>query len=263
MIARVILYAVGGLTLVFLVAPILVVVPLGFSASPYLEFPPAGFSLQWYARYFASGKWMAATLLSVQIGLGTTALALALGIPAAFGLVRRPFPGKGALTAFFMAPIIVPYIITAIAVYFLFARLGLVGNPLGLLAAHTLLALPKVVVIVAAALKGFDRTLERASLSLGAGPWTTFRRVTYPSIRPAVMTAALFAFLTSFDELILSMFITGPTAVTLPKLMWDAVRLEIEPTIAAASSLLIGVAVIVLGAMELLRRKSAIRVPVS
>jgi putative spermidine/putrescine transport system permease protein len=256
-------YVVGGFTLGFLVLPIAVVLPLGFSASPYLEFPPAGFSLQWYARYFASPRWMAATLLSAEIAVGTTALALAVGVPAAFGLVRRPFPGKGALLAFFMAPIIVPYIITAIAVYFLFVRIGLVGHPLGLLTAHTLLAVPKVVVIVAAALKGFDRTLERASLSLGAGPWTTFWRVTYPGIRPAVVTAALFSFLTSFDELILSMFITGPTSVTLPKLMWDAVRLEIDPTIAAASSLLIGVAVLILGAMEALRRKAGVRVPVS
>jgi len=260
---RTILYAIAGVTLIFLVLPIFIVLPLSFSASPYLEFPPAGFSLQWYARYFASAKWMAATLLSAEIALGTTAVALALGIPAAFGLVRRQFRGKGALVAFFMSPIIVPYIITAIAMYFLFARLGLIGSPLGLLIAHTLLAVPKVVVIVAAALKGFDRTLERASMSLGAGPWVTFRRVTYPGIRPAVMAAALFSFLTSFDELILSMFITGPTAVTLPKLMWDAVRLEMDPTIAAASSLLIGVAVFLVGAMEVLRRQAAIRVPMS
>lgn len=260
---RTILYAIAGVTLIFLVLPIFIVLPLSFSASPYLEFPPAGFSLQWYARYFASAKWMAATLLSAEIALGTTVVALALGIPAAFGLVRRQFRGKGALVAFFMAPIIVPYIITAIAIYFLFARLGLIGSPLGLLIAHTLLAVPKVVVIVAAALKGFDRTLERASMSLGAGPWVTFCRVTYPGIRPAVMAAALFSFLTSFDELILSMFITGPTAVTLPKLMWDAVRLEMDPTIAAASSLLIGVAVFLVGTMEVLRRQAAIRVPMS
>jgi ABC-type spermidine/putrescine transport system permease subunit II len=259
---RAALYAIGGVTLVYLVLPIFVVVPLSFSGSPYLEFPPSGFSLRWYARYFASDKWMAATLLSTQIGLGTTALALAVGVPASFALVRREFWGKGMLLAFFMSPIIVPYIITAIAVYFLFARTGLVGHPLGLLAAHTLLAAPKVVVIVAAALKGFDRTLERASLSLGAGPWTTFARVTYPGIRPAVVTAALFAFLTSFDELILSMFITGPSAVTLPKLMWDAVRLDIEPTIAAASSLLIGVAVVIQATMETLRRRATFRVPI-
>jgi putative spermidine/putrescine transport system permease protein len=260
---RTILYAIAGVTLIFLVLPIFIVIPLSFSASPYLEFPPAGFSFQWYARYFASARWMAATALSAEIALGTTAFALALGIPAAFGLVRRQFRGKGALVAFFMSPIIVPYIITAIAIYFLFARLGLIGSSLGLLIAHTLLAVPKVVVIVAAALKGFDRTLERASMSLGAGPWVTFCRVTYPGIRPAVMAAALFSFLTSFDELILSMFITGPTAVTLPKLMWDAVRLEMDPTIAAASSLLIGVAVFLVGTMEVLRRQAAIRVPMS
>jgi putative spermidine/putrescine transport system permease protein len=253
---------VAVLTLVFLVAPVFVVFPLSFSASPYLEFPPSGFSLQWYGRYFDSDKWTTATVLSVEIALGTTALALLLGIPAAFGLVRGEFRGKGLLVAFFMAPIIIPYIITAIAVYFLFAHLGLVGTRLGLLAAHTLLALPKVVIIVAAALKGFDRTLERASLSLGAGPLATFRRVTFPVIRPAVVTAALFAFLTSFDELILSMFITGPTAVTLPKRMWDAVRLEIDPTIAAASSLIIAVAVVILVSTEVLRRRSAsIRIP--
>ena len=190
---RTALYAIAGVTLIFLVLPIFIVFSLSFSASPYLEFPPAGFSLQWYARYFGSARWMSATTLSAEIALGTTAVALALGIPAAFGLVRRQFRGKGALVAFLMTPIIVPYIITAIAVYFLFARLGLIGSPLGLLIAHTLLAVPKVVVIVAAALKGFDRTLERASLSLGAGPWATFCRVTYPGIRPAVMVAALFS----------------------------------------------------------------------
>lgn len=253
---------VAVLTLVFLVAPVFVVFLLSFSASPYLEFPPSGFSLQWYGRYFDSDKWTSATVLSVEIALGTTALALLLGIPAAFGLVRGEFRGKGLLVAFFMAPIIIPYIITAIAVYFLFAHLGLVGTRLGLLAAHTLLAIPKVVIIVAAALKGFDRTLERASLSLGAGPLATFRRVTFPVIRPAVVTAGLFAFLTSFDELILSMFITGPTAVTLPKRMWDAVRLEIDPTIAAASSLIVAVAVVILVSTEVLRRRSAsIRIP--
>jgi putative spermidine/putrescine transport system permease protein len=259
---RAALAIVAVLTLVFLVAPVFVVFPLSFSASPYLEFPPSGFSLQWYGRYFDSDKWTTATVLSVEIALGTTALALLLGIPAAFGLVRGEFRGKGLLVAFFMAPIIIPYIITAIAVYFLFAHLGLVGTRLGLLAAHTLLAIPKVVIIVAAALKGFDRTLERASLSLGASPLATFRRVTFPVIRPAVVTAALFAFLTSFDELILSMFITGPTAVTLPKRMWDAVRLEIDPTIAAASSLIIAVAVVILVSTEVLRRRSAsIRIP--
>jgi putative spermidine/putrescine transport system permease protein len=260
---KTVLYGIAILTLAFLVLPILIVVPLAFSASPYLEFPPAGFSLQWYARYFASPRWTGATVLSIQIALAATALALALGIPAAFGLVRRQFRGKSALLAFFMAPIIVPYIITAIAMYFMFARLGLLGTPLSLLLAHTLLAFPKVVVIVAAALKGFDRSLERASMSLGAGPSTTFFRVTYPGIRPAVITAGLFAFLTSFDELILTMFIAGPTTVTLPKQMWDAVRLEIDPTIAAASSLLIAVAVFILVVTELLRRRVGVKVPVS
>jgi putative spermidine/putrescine transport system permease protein len=259
---KIVLHAVAGAALVFLVLPILVIVPLAFSASPYLEFPPAGFSLQWYERYFASARWTGATVLSLQVAAAATALALALGVPAAFGLVRRPFRGKSALLALFMAPIIVPYIITAIAVYFLFARLGLLGTPVSLLLAHTLLAVPKVVVIVAAALKGFDRTLERASMSLGAGPVTTFLRVTYPAIRPAVITAALFAFLTSFDELILTMFIAGPTTTTLPKQMWDAVRLEIDPTIAAASSLLIAVAVFILAVTELLRRRVGVKLPV-
>lgn len=261
---RLLLRAVAGLTLAFLALPVLVVVPLSFSASPYLEFPPAGLSLQWYGRYLASARWMTATLFSLQIAAGTTVVALLLGVPAAFGLVRREFPGKGLVVAFFMAPIIVPYIITAIAVYFLFVRLGLIGSAPGLLVAHSLLALPKVIVIVAAALKGVDRNLERASLSLGAGPLVTFLRVTLPVIRPAVTTAALFAFLTSFDELILTMFITGPTSVTLPKQIWDAVRLEIDPTIAAASTLIMAVAGFILAVTELLRRRSgAVQIPMS
>lgn len=262
--ARFALRLVALMTLAFLALPMLVVFPLSFSASLYLEFPPKGFSLQWYERYFTEAKWTAATALSLEIALGATLIALAVGIPAAFGLVRGEFPGKGLLVAFFMSPIIVPYIITAIAVYFVFVRLGLVGTVLGLLLAHALLAIPKVIVIVAAALKGFDRNLERASLSLGASPLVTFLRVTYPVLRPAAATAALFAFLTSFDELILTMFVAGPTTVTLPKLIWDAVRLEIEPTIAAASALIMSVAVFILAATELLRRRSStVQIPMS
>ena len=251
-------------TLAFLVLPIFVVFPLSFSASQYLEFPPSGFSLQWYENYFATSKWTDATLMSFQIALGTTVVALLLGTAAAFGLVRGKYPGKGALTAFFMTPIIIPYIITAIAIYFLFSRLGIIGNPFGLMMAHSLLAIPKVLLIVAGSLKGFDETLERASMSLGAGRFTTLYRVTYPVIRPSVVTAGLFAFLTSFDELIITMFIAGTESVTLPKRMWDSVRLEIDPTIAAASSIVIFVAVLIFVSTEFLRRRGGTsRLPIT
>jgi putative spermidine/putrescine transport system permease protein len=245
--------AFGLAVLAFLSLPILVVLPISFSAAKYLTFPPPGWSTQWYARYFGSREWMAATERSVEVALLTMVTATALGTAAALAL-RRPFRGKSLVQLAVMAPLVVPVIITAIAVYGLYARLRLVGTLPGLVLAHTVLALPFVVVVVGATLRGFDETLELAAQNLGANRWQTFRLVTLPLIRPGIVSAALLAFITSFDEIVVAIFVSGTRAATLPKQMWDGIRTEIDPTVAAVSSLLIVVTALVMGALALVGR---------
>jgi putative spermidine/putrescine transport system permease protein len=248
--------ALGAAVLAFLALPLLVVLPISFSAAKYLTFPPPGWSAQWYDRYFGSREWMNATWRSVEVAILTTAAATAVGTAAALAL-RRPFRGKSLVHLVIVAPMVVPAIITAIAVYGLYARLRLVGTLHGLVLAHTVLALPFVVVVVGATLRGFDETLELAAQNLGANRWQTFRRVTLPLIRPGIISGALLAFITSFDEVVVAIFVSGARAPTLPKQMWDGIRTEIDPTVAAVSTLLIGVTTVVVGAIALVRRRAA------
>ena len=249
------LATLAGVVLFYLMFPIFVIVPLSFSSGSYLSFPPPGWSLRWYANFFGRPEWQSAMWLSIWIGVSVTVLACVLGTPAAFGLVRGKFPGKRLLNGFILSPIIVPGIIVAIGIYFVYARLGLIGNPAGLVLAHTCLAVPFVVINVSAALYGFDERLEQAALSLGATPWRCFWQVTFPLIRPGVMAGAVFAFITSFDELLVALFVSGTTAMTLPRLMWQEIRQDIDPTIAAASTLLLVLTTALLVTVELLRRR--------
>lgn len=251
------LAVVSGAVLLYLAAPILVVIPLSFSSGLYLSFPPPGFSLQWYARFFADPAWTGAALLSIWVGLTVTVLAVLLGTPAAFALVRGHFRGARLINGFVLTPVVVPGIIVAIGIYFFYARIGLVGSPLGLILAHTCLAVPFVVINVSATLYGFDEKLEHAAMSLGASPFATFREITLPLIRPGILAGAVFAFITSFDELLVALFVSGTSAVTLPRRMWDQIRFNIEPTIAAVSTLLIVLTTLLLFSTEMLRRRSA------
>lgn len=253
---RMVLPLIAGLVLFYLIMPILVIVPLSFSSASYLSFPPPGFSLRWYRNFFLRADWLSSAWLSLWVGLAVTVLATTLGAPAAVALVRGRFVGKGLINAFILSPLIVPGIIIAIGVYFFYARVGLVGNPVALVLAHTCLAVPFVVINVSATLYGFDETLEYAAMSLGASPWGAFRQVTLPLIRPGVLAGALFAFVTSFDELIVALFVSGTTAVTLPRRMWEGIRFEIDPTIAAVSTMLVVLAGLLLSTAELLRRRS-------
>lgn len=250
------LWIVAGLVLFFLVFPIFVVVPISFSSATYLKFPPGNLSLRWYEAYLGSASWRNATLRSFEIAFVVMVLATILGTMAAFALVRTRFRGSRILLALILSPLIVPTIITAIAAYFLFARMRLIGNPLGLMLAHTVLATPLVVVVVSASLGGFDRRLESAALSLGANPWYALRRVTLPILAPGILTAALLAFLASFDEVVIAIFLAGTGATTLPKKLWEGVWLEITPIIAAASSFIICLTLILFVAMALLRRRT-------
>lgn len=245
------------LVFAFLVLPILVVVPLSFSAAKYLTFPPPGFSLQWYANYFHRHEWTAATLLSLRVGTVTSLLATAVGTAASIALVRARWQRlRTLLYGFVLVPLITPAIVFAVAVYFLFSKAGLVGNFWGLVLAHTVMAIPYVVVTVSASLQTLDVSLGRAAMSLGANPWRTFLRVTFPLIRPGMLSGALFAFLTSFDEIVVALFISGTRSMTLPRQMWVAVKEEIDPTIAAISTLLIFFSAGLMLATELIRRRA-------
>jgi putative spermidine/putrescine transport system permease protein len=248
--------ALWGLVLLFLALPILIVGLLSFSSASYLTFPPPALGIRWYEAYLGSREWLASTWLSLAVAGCVVVLATALGTLAALGLARMRGPARAIVAALIVSPLIVPGIIAAIGIYYAFSRYRLVGTPVGLVLAHTCLAVPFVVTSVSASLAGFDRRLEQAALSLGATPWGTFRQVTLPLIRPGVLVGALFAFITSFDELIVALFLSGSGAVTLPRRMWDDLRFAIDPTIAAVSTLTIVLTAALLGGAHLLRRRA-------
>jgi putative spermidine/putrescine transport system permease protein len=250
-------YFLCAIIFLFLILPIFIIIPISFSSARFLQFPPQGFSLQWYADYFGSRTWISATLLSFKVGILTMLFATFFGTLASLALVRGNFRGKKLLYGILLSPLIIPFIIVGVALYYFFSKLHLIGSMWGLVIAHTCLALPFVVVNVTATLQGFDITLERAALSLGASRLMTFIKVTFPLIRPGVITGALFAFITSFDEVVIAIFISGSRAVTLPKQMWDGIRVSINPTISAVASLLIIFSVLLLFSTEMLRRYSA------
>ncbi len=242
--------------LLFLVLPVLIVVPLSLSSGTYLSFPPPGWSWRWYVSFFSSRSWIESAVVSLEVAAPVTALAVLLGTPAAMGLARGSFRGRGTVDLLVLAPVVVPGIIVAIGTYYVYSQYGLVGHPVALVLGHTCLAVPFVVINVRAALAGVDRQLERAALSLGATPWATFRSVTLPLILPGVLAGAVFAFITSFDELLIALFLSGTGAVTLPRRMFDEIRYDIDPTIASVSSLLIVVTTGLMLTAELLRRRS-------
>jgi len=253
--ARVLLACFSALVLLYLVAPVVIVIPMSFSAAKYLSFPPPGISLQWYENFFARADWTSATIQSIRVAVTVMVLATVLGVAASLALVRGSFPGKEVLNLIIVSPLVVPTIIVAIAIYGLYVRLHLVQTFWGLVLAHTVLALPYVIVNVTATLRGFDIRLEHAAQSLGANGWQTFRYVTLPLISPGIFAGAVFAFIASFDELIVALFIAGARGRTLPMRMFEGLRMEIDPTIAAVSSILIIFSVLVLATAELVRRR--------
>jgi len=245
--------ALAGAVLLFLIAPVIIILIVSFSGAHYLSFPPPYLSLRWYQRFLGTPSWRQAIGVSTQVALLTMLFATALGLLAALALVRGRFRGKGVIYAVLLSPLIVPTIITAIGLYFFFVRLKATGSIVAMALGHTVLALPVVVIIMAAALQGFDIRLEQAALSLGASRLAALRRITLPLILPGLLSAALFAFLTSFDELLIPLFLSGVEVQTLTVRVWNSLVLEVDPTIAAVSSFLIGVTAVVLGASALLR----------
>lgn len=232
--------------LFFLITPVFIIIPMSFNSGRYLEFPPSSVSLRWYEYYFSSNDWISSTLNSIQIALYTTLLSLTLGIPTAYVITRNKIFQNKFIVSLFSLPIILPLIITAVSLYYFFSPIHLVGSKLGLVVAHTLLALPVVIYPMIAALRRFDIYLEWQSLSLGASPISTFFMITLPLLKPAIITVSLFAFITSFDEIMFAIFLCGGSNVTLPKKIWEGLRFEIEPTVAVVSTFLITLSSIVI-----------------
>ncbi|MCC4800308.1 ABC transporter permease [Enterovibrio norvegicus] len=248
----------------FLIGPLLVIIPLSFNAEPYftftpemLSFSPEGFSLRWYDDFFSSESWQTAIKNSLIVAIASTILATVLGTTAALGLSSRYMPYKDAIMAILISPMIVPLIISAAAMFFFFSRFQMTHTYIGVVLAHTALGIPFVVITVTATLSGFDHSLTRAAASLGANPVYTFFKVVLPLVTPGVISGALFAFITSFDEVVVVLFIAGPEQTTLPIQMWSGIREEISPTILAAATLLVVLSIALLTTLEFLRRRSA------
>jgi putative spermidine/putrescine transport system permease protein len=235
------LYLLSALILGFLILPTLIVIPMSFSASDALQFPPRGFSFRWYQAYFSTPQWLDATLVSLKVSFLTMLLATPIGTAAAYGLHFGRFRFALAIHGSLVAALMVPVILIAIGVFFLYAKLDLVNTTLGLVLADTLLGVPFVLIIVTAGLKSFDVNQEMVARSLGAGRLRAFLGVTLPQIWGSVLAGALFAFIAAFDEVVIATMISGGEGATLTNRMFSSLRDEVDPTIAAISSLLIAI----------------------
>jgi putative spermidine/putrescine transport system permease protein len=248
-----------GIVLFFLIAPILAIMPLSFNAGSYFSYPMTGFSMRWYEKALTNPDWQLAFFNSLGIGAVSTLLATALGTLAALGLSRANFPFRWVIMPLLISPMIIPVVVVAVGFYLVFAPLGLTDSYTGVVLAHAALGTPFVVVTVTASLLSFDRNLVRAASGLGATPWMAFRRVTLPLISPAVATGAIFAFATSFDEVVVILFIGGPSQRTVPRQMWSGIRDSIDPSILAVATLLIVFAIALFGTISWLRGRSAVQ----
>jgi len=255
-IGSIFLWIYGCLVLAFLIFPVLIVIPVSFSPGISLKFPPQGVSLRWYNNFFNDPSWTAAAWLSVKVALMTVFASLILGGCAAFGLVRVPVLGRDIARGLLMTPLFIPAVVIAVAVYSVYASLRLIGSTWGIAMAHTVLALPYVIIMLTEGLSGFDKRLEEASYSMGATKTYTMRRIVIPLLTPAIVAAAIFAFATSWDEVILVLFVGGSTGQTLPLKMFTYLRTEITPTIAAISTMMVGLIFVVYAATELIKLRT-------
>lgn len=245
-----------ALVLLFLILPVLVIVPLSFNSGSFLVYPLQGFSLRWYEDFFSSAEWMRSLKNSLIVAPAATVLAMIFGTLAAIGLTRGEFRGKSLVMSLLISPMVAPVVIVGVASYLFFAPLGLGNSYTGLILVHAVLGVPFVIITVSATLQGFNYNLVRAAASMGASPLTAFRRVTLPLIAPGVISGALFAFATSFDEVVVTLFLAGPEQATLPRQMFSGIRENLSPTIAAAATLLIAFSVLMLLTLEWLRGRS-------
>lgn len=247
---------VGPLVLVFLVLPLIVIIPLSFTSGTMLVYPLPGLSFGWYMDLLQNPQWTTALTNTVVVGIGSTVLATALATLAAMGLARSGPLQRSLLTALLLTPMIVPVVVTGVAIYYAYALVGLVGTYTGLILAHAVLSLPFASIPITTALANFDTRLTKASLSLGASPWTTFRLVQAPLIMPALFSGAVFAFATSLDEIVVTMFISSPSQRTIPRQIFSGLRENITPAVASVATVLICVSLLLMLTTEVLRRRS-------
>ena len=251
---RFVLYAIGILVSLFLLLPIAVIAILSVGSSQWLVFPPPGWTFRWYDQIFADARWISAFWTSAKIAAAVTVLSVGLGLPVAFALVRGRFPGRNMLHAFFISPLIVPVVILGIGLYALFLKLGLNGTLLGFVAGHLTLTLPFSVVCITNALQGFDDDIEKAAIICGASPIEAILKVTLRSIRVGVLSGALFSFLFSWDEVVVSIFVASPTLQPISVKLWTTLQQDLTPVIAAVSTLLTLLTIVVMGIAQLVRR---------
>jgi putative spermidine/putrescine transport system permease protein len=251
---RWVLLAIGGAVALFLLLPIFFIVALSFGDSQWLIFPPPGWTLEWYRQLFTDSGWIDSLMTSAKIAVIVTVLSVTLGFLASQALVRGKFRGRKTLQAFFLTPMVLPVVVLAVALYAFFLKIGLNGTLVGFVIGHLIIALPFSIIAISNSLESFDTSLEDAALICGAGPLEVKWRVTLPAIRLGLFAAAIFSFLASWDEVVVSIFMASPTLQTLPVRIWSTLRQDLTPVIAAASSLLVGLTVVLMLAGALVRR---------
>ncbi|TIT77016.1 MAG: ABC transporter permease, partial [Mesorhizobium sp.] len=239
----------------FLLLPVVFIILLSFGSSRWLAFPPPGWTLKWYRELLADPAWIEAALTSARIAAMAAILSVLIGLLASFSLVRGEFRGRHLLRGLLLTPMVLPVVVFAIAIYALFLRIGLAGTTIGFVIAHTILALPFAIIPIATALEGFDKSIEDAAIVCGASPLQARLRITLPSIRIGIFSAAIFSFLASWDEVVVAIFMASPILQTLPVKIWGSLRADLSPVVAAASSLLVGLTLALMIVTALLRRK--------
>ena len=252
---RILVVGFAVAVLLFLIAPLFIIVPLSFSQDPFFTLPVRAYSLRWYADLFGNPRWFDAMVNSAVAAVLTTILATTLGTLAALGIARPDFPARRFIMALLISPMIVPIVIVAVGSYLAFGQVGLTNTRLGLVLSHTALATPFVVITVTATLSTYDTNLTRAAQSLGASGLSAFIRVTLPMILPGVISGAIFAFATSFDEVVVALFMTAAEQRTLPVQMFSGIRDQINPTIMAAATMLLALSIMLFAALAVLTRK--------
>lgn len=251
---RWVLGLIAGVAVVFLLLPLLLIVALSFDASPWMQFPPPAWTLEWYRQVFADPEWLASLLTSLEVAVIVTVLSVVLGTLASFGIVRGRFAGREVLRAFFLTPMVLPVVVLAVALYAAFLRLHLNATLTGFVIAHLILALPFSILAISGALEQFDRAIEDAAVLCGARLWEARLRVTLPAIRLGLFSAAIFSFLASWDEVVVAIFMAGPDLQTIPVRIWGMLRQDLSPVIAAVSSLLVLLTVLLMSAAALLNK---------
>jgi putative spermidine/putrescine transport system permease protein len=254
LVGRIVLTAVATVILLFLALPIVVILVTSFSNNAFAAFPPETWTLNWYKALFADGsKWPAALSLSALIAALSTVFSLVIGVTAATALVRSELPLRSAVFALVLGPLVIPQIVTALGLFLLFEPAAMLGSPLAIALGHTVLAAPIAVLILIATLRGIDERLEDAAASMGAGRLTIARRITFPLAAPGMIAAAIFSFITSFDEFYISQFLSSVDTVTLPVQVYNSLTFEIDPSVTAVSAILIAFAILALGLVALVR----------